>query len=73
MLYIRLHIIYNDIREAMVSSGYREMRESRLAIKSMALVPSSHQDSVEGVVNVSTTLSGLTERIIGILQESLTL
>jgi hypothetical protein len=57
----------------MVSSVYQEMRKSRLAIKTVALVPSSHQDSVEGVVNVNRTLSDLTERIIAIFQESLTL
>jgi hypothetical protein len=73
VLHTRLHIIYSDIREAMVSSVYREMRESRLLIKNMALVPSSHPDSLEGMVTTGRTLSDLTERLIVVLQESLTL
>jgi hypothetical protein len=72
-LYTRLHIIYNDIREAIVSPVYRKMRESGIAVKDMALIPSSHYDSVEGAVNVSRTLLDLTERIVHILQDSLTL
>jgi hypothetical protein len=70
-LYNRLHIIYNDIREAMVSPIYRQMRDSMVVNKDVALVPSSHPDSVEGAVDVSRTMLDLTERIVHVLQESL--
>jgi hypothetical protein len=71
VLYTKLHIIYDDIREAVVSPVYRRMRESRLAVKNVALVPSSHYDSVAGAMNANSTLLGLTERVVRILQESL--
>ena len=70
-LFLRLHVIYNDIREAMVSPVYREMRDSRVILKDVDLVPSSYAESVVGAVTVRRTMLDLTERVLRVLVQSL--
>jgi len=70
-LYITLQIAFNDIRDVIVSPVYRKMRELHVVVKDVALVPLSHYDAVEGAEEVSKSILDLTERIIGVLQESL--
>src|SRR4051812_20133980 len=41
-LYTPLQIVFNDIREVMVSPVYRRMRELRIFVKDAALVPQPH-------------------------------
>ena len=66
-----LQIIFNDIREVVVSLAYRRMRELHIVVKDAALVPLSHYDRVEGAKEVSETILDLTRRITDTLQKSL--
>jgi len=72
-LYTTLQIIYNDIREVVVSPAYTSMREMRMAVKDPSLVPSSYYDAVEGAAGVCSTILDLTRRIMDVLQESLSI
>jgi hypothetical protein len=72
-LYVRLHIIYNDIREAMVSPAYRQMRETGTVVRDAVLLSPSELDSVVGEVDMSRTMVDLNERIVHVLCESLNL
>lgn len=66
-----LQIIFNDIREVVVSPVYGKMRELHIVVKDVAFVPVSHYDAVEGAEEVSKNILDLTRRTIGLLQESL--
>src|SRR5690349_20193422 len=68
-LYTTLQVIFNDIRDIVVSPVYHKMRKLHVTIKDVALVPPSHYDAVEGAEEVSKTILDLTRRIMGILQE----
>lgn len=70
-LYIPLQVIYNDIREVVVSPVYRKMRESHIVVKDAAYLSPSHYDSVEGAEEVSNTILDLTRRITDTLRERL--
>lgn len=70
-LYTTLQIIFNDIREVVVSPVYRTMRELRIGVKDVTRVPLSNFDEVEGAVEVVETILDLTRRVMDILQESL--
>jgi hypothetical protein len=70
-LYTTLQIIFNDIREVVVSPVYRAMRELHPVLKDVALGPVSLDDAIEGAGEVSKTISDLTRRVISVLQESL--
>ncbi|KAF2125851.1 hypothetical protein P153DRAFT_324148 [Dothidotthia symphoricarpi CBS 119687] len=70
-LYIPLQIIFNDIREIAVSPVYRSMRASQTFVKDVVLVPGSSSDADEGVAEVGRNIVDLTERIMSLLQESL--
>ncbi|KAI4940868.1 hypothetical protein J4E91_011125 [Alternaria rosae] len=47
-LYVKLQIIFNDIREIAASPIYRTMCEMRIVVEDVALVPSSHYQAVVG-------------------------
>ena len=70
-LYMSLQILFNDIREIVVSSVYRTMREMHIVVKDVALVPLSHYDAVEGAKEVSKTILDIARSSMGVLQESL--
>jgi hypothetical protein len=70
-LYVPLQILYNDIREVMVSPVYRKMRELHIVMTDAAYLPPSHHDSVEGAEEVSKTILDLTRRITDTLRERL--
>lgn len=72
-LHIPLQIIYNDIREILVSPVYRTMREAHLVVRDTAVVPPGYYHAVEGAEEVSKIMLDLTRRIMGILRESLSL
>ncbi|KAF2446652.1 hypothetical protein P171DRAFT_472109 [Karstenula rhodostoma CBS 690.94] len=70
-LYTPLQIIFNDIREVMVSPVYREMREMHTVVRNVALMPLSQDDAIEGVGEVCRTISDTTRRVMDILQQGL--
>jgi hypothetical protein len=70
-LYTILQIIYNDIREVVLSPTYSTMRELLLVVKDPAVVPRSYYDAVEDAAEVSSTILDLTRRITDVLRESL--
>ena len=70
-LYITLQILFNDIREIVVSPVYYRMRELHLAITDVALVQPSRYDAVKGAAEVSKNIVELTRRIMDVLQEKL--
>jgi hypothetical protein len=70
-LYIPLQIVFNDIREVMVSPVYRKIRDMHIVIKDEALVPPSYYDEVEGAKEVSRIILDLTRRINNVLRERL--
>ena len=70
-LYIPLQIIYNDVREVVVSPLYHKMRELHIVVKDAAHLPPSHYDRVEGAEEVSKTILDLTRRITDTLRERL--
>ncbi|KAJ4320951.1 hypothetical protein N0V94_003127 [Neodidymelliopsis sp. IMI 364377] len=72
-LSMNMLIIFNDIREVLVSPVYRAMRESQIAVKDVANVAPGYYDAVEGAEDVSKNILDLTGRIMRVLQESLSL
>lgn len=70
-LYTSLQIIFNDIREVLVSPVYRTMCDMHIVVKDMALVPLSHYNAVEGAQAVSETIVDITGRAMGVLTEKL--
>jgi hypothetical protein len=72
-LYVQLQIIFNDIREILVSPVYRTMREMHIVVKDVALVPLLHYSAVEGAEEVSKTILDITRSSMGVLQGSISL
>jgi hypothetical protein len=74
-LYTTLRVIFNDIREILVSPVYSTMRELHINVADVALKSLSHhgvtEDAIEVAIEVSKTILDLTRRIMDILQESL--
>jgi len=68
-LYTTLQIIFNDIREIVVSQAYRTVRGSHHVNEDAALVPLSYYDTVEGAEEVSKDIVNLARRSICILEE----
>jgi hypothetical protein len=66
-LYVQLQVIFNDIREMLVSPVYREMREMHIVVKDLTVVPSSHYDAVEGAKEIGKAISDLSRSSIDIL------
>jgi hypothetical protein len=71
MLFTTLQIIFNEIREIVISPIYRTMRDSRLVIKDVAVVPASYYDAIEGARDVSQDVLDLARRVVLVLQESI--
>jgi hypothetical protein len=70
-LYITLQIIFNDIREIVISPVYDRMRKLQIAVKNEALVPSSQYGVVDGAGELSKNILELIARVMDVLQESL--
>jgi hypothetical protein len=68
-LYIQLQIIYDDIREVVVSPIYRTMCELHVTIRGAVLVQLSHCYAVKGVEEASKTILDIARSSIGVLQE----
>jgi hypothetical protein len=72
-LYVRLQIIFNDIKEIVVSPVYRTMREMHVVVQDVALVPLSHYYAVEGADEVSKAILDITRSSMDLLQERISL
>jgi hypothetical protein len=72
-LYVQLQIIFNDIREILVSPVFRAMREIHLVVKDVAFVPRSHYHAVEGAEEVRKTILDITRSSMLVLQERINL
>ncbi|KAL6706053.1 hypothetical protein ACN47E_006155 [Coniothyrium glycines] len=70
-LYTSLQIIFNDIREVLVSPVYRAMREQRPGVRNIALVAPSHFGDIDGAEEIGKAILDLTRRTIGVLEEAL--
>ncbi|KAF2844327.1 hypothetical protein T440DRAFT_27074 [Plenodomus tracheiphilus IPT5] len=70
-LYITLQIIFNDLREIVVSPVYHRMRELHIVVQDVALMPPSHYDAAGGVGEVSKSIVELVRRMTDVLQENL--
>lgn len=66
-LYTTLRVIFNDIREVVVSPVYRTMCELHIPVADVTL--DSRYNTVEGAREISKTVLDLARRIIGVLQE----
>jgi hypothetical protein len=66
-LYVKLQIIFNDIREIAASPIYRIMCEMRIVVKDVALVSISHYQAVVGVEEVSKTILDIARSSMGVL------
>ncbi|XPS96714.1 hypothetical protein M3J09_005973 [Ascochyta lentis] len=72
-LYIPLQIMFNDIREVLVSPVYRAMREAHMIVRDASSVPSGYYDAIDGSEAVSKNMLDLTKRVMAVLQESLSI
>jgi hypothetical protein len=72
-LYIRLQIIFNDIKEIVVLPVYRTMREMHVVVQDVALMPLSHYYAIKGADEVSKTILDITRSSIDLLQERISL
>jgi len=72
-LYVKLQIIFNDIREIAASPIYHTMCDMRIVVKDVALVPSSHYQAVVGAEEVSKTILDIARSSMGVLQEKISL
>jgi hypothetical protein len=70
-LYTILQIIYNDIREVVLSPAYSAMRELRLVVKNPAVMPRSYYDGFEDAAEASSTILDLTRRVMDVLRDGL--
>jgi hypothetical protein len=68
-----LQVIYNDIREVVVSPIYRRMCDLQITVKDVALAPLLHCSAVEGAAEVCKTISDIAESSMGVLQERITI
>jgi|TARA_R110002003_G_scaffold2692_2_gene24544 hypothetical protein len=66
----QLQIIFNDIREATVSSVYCELREKNVVIKDRALEPHFDYDAIEGAEEVSQASLAITRSCMDMLREA---
>jgi hypothetical protein len=72
-LYVKLQIIFNDIREIAASPIYRTMCEMHIVVKDVALVSISHYQAVVGAEEVSKTILDIARSSMGVLQEKISL
>ncbi|KAF2876379.1 hypothetical protein BDV95DRAFT_602369 [Massariosphaeria phaeospora] len=70
-LYSTLLVIFNDIREIMVSPTYRTMRSLDVAVKEVALAPPSDLEAIEGAVETSKNMLDVARRVMCVLREKL--
>jgi hypothetical protein len=70
-LYTTLQIIFNDIREIVVSPAYQAMRELHLVVKDATAVPLGYYDAVEGASEISKNILDLVGRTMTILQDNI--
>jgi hypothetical protein len=68
-LFITLQMVYNDIREIVLSPIYRAMRELQLIIRDVELVPPSYYSAVEGARKFSASVLDLANRVIKLFEE----
>jgi hypothetical protein len=72
-LYVKLQIIFNDIREIAVSPIYRTMCEMRIVVKDVALVPISHYQAIVGAEEVSKTILDIARSSMSLLHEKISI
>lgn len=70
-LYTTLQLIYNDIRDVVVSPTYHAMRELHLVIKDVTVLPSGYYDAVEGADRTSEAILDLAQRTMVILRDNI--
>lgn len=64
-----LQVIFNDVREILVSPVYRRMCDLQITVKDKVLAPLSYCSAVEGAAAVCKTISDITVSSMGLLQE----
>jgi hypothetical protein len=69
-LYTTLQIIFNDIRDVVVSPTYHAMRELHV-IKDVTIAPSGYYDAVEGAREISKAILELARRTMAVLQDNI--
>jgi hypothetical protein len=62
-LYATLQIIFNDLRETVISPVHHRMLELHIVVKDVALVAPSSYDAVEGAGELSNNIVDLVRRI----------
>jgi hypothetical protein len=68
-LYAELQIVFNDIREVLVSPVYRRMRDLRITINETAHIQPSHYDPVDGAEDVSKSILDSVRLVMNLLVE----
>jgi hypothetical protein len=71
VLYTMLQLIYNDVREIVLSATYRSMRDLRLIAHDVAQVPDSYFDVVPGSRQTTIDIRDVALRAILVLQDKL--
>jgi hypothetical protein len=70
-LYTTLQIIFNEIREVVVSPAYHAMCESHLVVKDITALPLGYYDAVEGASEISKSILDLARRTMAVLQDNI--
>jgi hypothetical protein len=70
-LFTTLQMIFNDIREIVISPVYRAMCELHLVINDMALLSPLYYDEVDGAKDVCEDVLELAKRVINLLQDNM--
>jgi len=70
-LYTILQLIFNDIREVIVTPTYRAMRELHLTVTDEVPVSHSHPNATEEMKEMNQSIRDIAERIILVLKDRL--
>jgi hypothetical protein len=71
MLYRTLQIMFNEIREVVLSPAYHAMCQLQLVVKDPEYLPASYYDAVDGAKEISKTILDLSRRVVSVLEERL--
>jgi hypothetical protein len=66
-----LQLIYNDVREIVLSPTYRSMRDLNLVAHNVSQVADSYFDAIPGSRQTSTDIRDVAMRAILVLQDKL--
>jgi hypothetical protein len=71
MLYRTLQIMFNEIREVVLSPTYHAMCQLQLVVKDAEHLPASYYDAVDGAKEISKNILDLSRRVVSVLEERL--